>query len=533
MINAKEFVLALEEIEQQKGISKQSIIDALKEAMEKAYRKQLGASEDALVRVDIDGDKGTIAMYQLKNVVEDVVDDFLEISIEDVKRLGMSLQVGEVYQIEASVEDLSKLAAINVKNILRQKLAEAEKMALYEVYKDKIGEMIIGVVEKVDERSAIVNIGKTSVFLPGSHRIPGEVFKVGDRIKLYVIDVVSTPKGAQIAVSRTDAGFLRRLFEEEIHEIYEGTVIIKNIAREAGERSKVAVYSLDPNVDPAGACIGPNGTRIQKIVGQLGSSKEKEKIDIITYNSIPGIFVMEALKPAQVIGVIMDEAKHAAVAVVANNQSSLAIGKRGVNARLAVKLTGWDIDIKEQDEALSMGLKYMTADELRREDEIRRYEAEIARREAERQAAIDAIAPTPKDDIPTVAPTPLKPVEEVHIDVVVKPTPVVEEKKPEPKPERRTVVRTTKTLEDLERELEREKAREQAKAAAPKKKPYKKFEKRDEPVIEKPAAPSLTPTTYMDIYSEAEIEELETEEVEHEEEDIDFEEFEDYYDTEE
>ena len=532
MINAKEFVLALEEIEQQKGISKQSIIDALKEAMEKAYRKQLGASEDALVRVDIDGDKGTIAMYQLKNVVEDVVDDFLEISLEDVKRLGLNLQLGDVYQIEASIADLSKLAAINVKNILRQKLAEAEKMALYEVYKDNIGEMIMGVVEKVDERSAIVNIGKTSVFLPGSHRIPGESFKVGDRIKLYVMDVVSTPKGAQIAVSRTDAGFLRRLFEEEIHEIYEGTVIIKNIAREAGERSKVAVYSLDPNVDPAGACIGPNGTRIQKIVGQLGSSKEKEKIDIITYNSIPGIFVMEALKPAQVIGVIMDDNKHSAIAVVANNQSSLAIGKRGVNARLAVKLTGWDIDIKEQDEALSMGLKFMTADELRREEEIKRYEAEIARREAERQAAIDAIVPTPKDDIPQIKPEASKP-QEVHIEVQVKPVPVVEEVKPEPKVERKTVIRTTKTLEDLERELEREKAREQAKASAPKKKPYKKFEKRDEPVVEKPSAPSLTPTTYMDIYSEEEIEELETEDVEHEEEDIDFEEFEDYYDTEE
>ncbi len=531
MINEKEFVLALEELEQSKGISKLSIVSALKEAMEKAYRKQLGANDDALVRVDIDPDKGKISMYQLKNVVEEVVDDFLEISIEDVKRLGLELKVGDVYQIAASPDDLTKLAAINVKNILRQKLAEAEKAALYEVYKDKIGEMIMGIVEKVDERSAIVNIGRTSVYLPASHRIPGEQFKVGERIKLYVVDVVSTNKGAQIAVSRTDAGFLRRLFEEEIHEIYDGTVVIKNIAREAGERSKVAVYSLDPNVDPAGACIGPNGTRIQKIVSQLGSSKEKEKIDIITYNDIPGIFVMEALKPAQVLGVILNHDKHAAVTVVANGQSSLAIGKRGVNARLAVKLTGWDIDIKEQDEALSLGLKYMTADEMRREDEIRRYEAEITRREAERQKAIDDIPPTPKDEIIDVTIS-ASSVKEVVTPVVKE---VIEAPKPEIKiqPEKKTVIRTTKTLEDLERELEREKAREQTKAVAPKRKPFKRIEKKDDYVAEKPAAPSLMPTTYMDIYSEEEMQEFEKDDVELEEEDIDLEEFEDYYDSEE
>jgi len=389
MINNKELILALDEIEATRGITKQSIIAALKEAMEKAYCKQLGAIEDAQVRVDIDSLKGSIAMYQLKNVVAEVEDDFLEISLDEAQKVKPDIKIGDVFEIEAPTDDLTKMAAMTVKNILRQKLAEAEKSVLYEEYKNKIGEMITGVVEKVDERSTILNIGRTSVFLPNSHRIPGEVFKIGDRVKLYLVDVVSTPKGAQLAVSRSDSGFLRRIFEEEIHEIYDGTVIIKNIAREAGERSKVAVYSTDPNVDPAGACIGPNGTRIAKVVGQLGSSKEAERIDIITYNSIPGIFIMEALKPAEVVGVVLNEDKHAAIAVVANNESSKAIGKKGINARLAVKLTGWDIEIKELDEAITAGLKYMTADDLRRQDEIRRYEAEIEKKEKLRLAAIE------------------------------------------------------------------------------------------------------------------------------------------------
>ncbi|HAV20181.1 MAG TPA: hypothetical protein DCX17_04080 [Firmicutes bacterium] len=534
MFNAKEFLQALEALAQEKGISKDAIIESLKEAMEKAYRKQLGTGDDALVSVDIDADAGRISMYQILKVVEEVDDDFLQISIDDIKKMNLDLQVGDDYKIEASTEDMAKAAAMTVKNIFRQKLAEAEKAALYEIYKDKMGEMIIGQVEKIDERSAIVNIGRTSVYLPKSHCIPGEVFKIGDRIKLYVIDVsIVQGKSAQINVSRADAGFLRRLFEEEIHEIYEGTVVIKNIAREAGERSKVAVYSLDPNVDPAGACIGPNGTRIQKIVGQLGNAKEKEKIDIIAYNDIPGIFIMEALKPAQVLGVVLEAKKKAAIAVIANGQSALAIGKRGVNARLAVKLTGWDIAIKEQDEALALGLHYLTADELRRDEEIRRYEEEIKRREAARQAAIDAIPPTPKDDITmTQVMAEATPSEKVTPEVA---KPVAQPKPVEaPKPEKKTVIRTTKTLEDLERELEREKERNLAKATAPKKRPYKRGEKRDEMPVEKPVVtPTLTPTSYMDIYSDEEIEELEKEEVVTEEEDIDFEEFEDYYDTEE
>jgi len=531
MINTKELINALDEIEATRGISKMSIIAALKEALEKAYCKQLGAGEDAHVRVDIEPVKGTIAMYQLKDVVAEVEDDFLQISLEDAQKINPALNIGDVYQIEAPTEELTKMAAITVKNILRQKLAEAEKAVLYENYKDKIGEMIVGVVEKVDERSTILNIGRMSVFLPNSQRIPGEVFKVGDRIKLYVGDVISTTKGAQISVSRTDAGFLRRIFEEEIHEIYDGTVVIKDIAREAGERSKVAVYSTDPNVDPAGACIGPNGTRIAKIVSQLGSSKEAERIDIITYNSIPGIYIMEALKPADVVGVILNEEKNTAIAVVNNNESSKAIGKKGINARLAVKLTKWNIEIKELDEAIGAGLKYMTADDLRRQDELRRYEAEIEKKEKARLAAM-ALEETKRAEVTVVVPV----VEETVVKPIV--APVVEQPKPEikvePLPVKKTVIRTTKKLEELERELEKEKLREQNKPVAIKKKPYKKYEKKEEVPATKPAAaPSLTPTTYMDVYSEEELQQIEAEEkVEKEEDIVDFEEFEDYYEEE-
>ncbi len=558
MINTKEFIKALDELEATRGISKDSILAALKEALEKAYRKQLGADEDALVRADIDSIKGTIEMYHMKNVVEEVQDDFLEISLEDAQKSDKSLKVGDVWQEAVSTDELSKLAAMNVKSVLRQKMSEAEKAALYDAYQDKIGEMITGTVEKVDERSTIVNIGRTSVYLPNSQKIPGEVFSLGQTIKLYVMDVVSTTKGAQIAVSRADAGFLRRLFEEEIHEIYDGTVVIKDIAREAGERSKVAVFSTDENVDASGSCIGPNGSRIQKIVAQLGNGKDKEKIDIIAYNPVIGLYIIEALKPASVLGVALKDGEKSATAVVANGQLSLAIGKRGVNARLAVKLTGYNIDIKEQDEAMRLGILFKTPDEIRAEA------AEKARRDAE-QAAIDAIPATPKDEIPepviekpvevvpeaVVAPVVETPVVEAK-PVEVKPEVVVEEKKPEvkvevkpePKVEVRPTVRTTKTLEALEKQLEEEKerAKRNAEREAYRAESRKKFYKRDEPKFEapKPAAPTssapVDPSNFMKIYTEEELKAFEAEEAaanaKENEDDVDYDSFDKYYEDE-
>ena len=562
MIDTKALIQAIDLIEQEKGISKDAIVIALKEALEKAYRKQLGSIDDALVRADIDLKKGIIKLFQLKTVVENVEDDFLEISLEEVKALGLTYNIGDTYQIEASPEDFQKSAAMTVKAILRQKIAEAEKSALFGVYKDKIGEMIVGQVEKIDERSAIVNIGRTSVYLPSSKRIPGETFKVGDRIKLYVVDVESTTKGAQIAVSRIHEGFLRRLFEEELPEIYEGTVIIKDIAREAGLRSKVAVYSLDPNVDAAGACIGQNGSRIQKIVGQLGNAKDKEKIDIIAYTENLPLYLVESLKPAQVTGIIVDEVNKKATMIIADENLGTAIGRRGVNPRLATKLTGYQIEIKDLTAATSEGLKYLAVDQLRTQDDLRKQREALPNpTQGQRSSSSsnrvhdesftmeDVMSPRhdeatvekvtkekDKDDLEVVAPVTV-PTSTVKVnEPVMKPTPKVISKptvvQETPKV---TVVKTTKTLEELEKQLEQQKARTpKPDRFDKKKKPFKKRERDDKPATPNIGASpeSVNPANFMKIYDDETPETEETPVAEVEETETDIEDFDEYYEEE-
>ena len=264
-MDATKFLEALDELEAQKGISKQSILEALKESLRKAYAKQLGGGDDADIRVEITEDPAAIKMELVKKVVTEVEDDYLEISEEDAKKINKKLKAGDEYHEEVSVDDLKRLTALIVKSVLRQKLAEAEKLALYESHKDKVGEMITGIVEKCDDRGAIVNIGRTSMYLSRRELIGDEMFNIGDPIRLYVSQVSTSEKGPMVRVSRSDAGYLRRLFEEEVSEIYNGTVIIKNLVREAGIRAKVAVYSNDPNVDCVGACIGVNGSAITEL----------------------------------------------------------------------------------------------------------------------------------------------------------------------------------------------------------------------------------------------------------------------------
>jgi transcription termination/antitermination protein NusA len=563
MIDVKGLIQAIDLIEQEKGISKDAIISALKEALEKAYRKQLGSIDDALVRADIDLTKGLIKLYQLKTVVENVEDDFLEISLDEVKALGLTLNVGDTYQIEATPEDFQKSAAITVKAILRQKIAEAEKSALYEIYKDKIGEMIVGQVEKIDDRSAIVNIGRTSVYLPSSKRIPGETFKIGDRIKLYVVDVESTTKGAQIAVSRIHEGFLRRLFEEELPEIYEGTVIIKDIAREAGLRSKVAVYSLDPNVDAAGACIGQNGTRIQKIVAQLGNAKDKEKIDIIAYTDNKPLYLVESLKPAQVTGIIYDETNKKATMIIADENLGTAIGRRGVNPRLASKLTGYQIEIKDLTSTLAEGISFTSVDSLRNQDELRKQRealptpTEVSTRATatsvhdETYTMEDVMAPRHEEpvaekikvdgaEVTSIEPSPISanPTPSVTVPPVTISTPQVTKPAPAPVQEapKITMVRTTKTLEELEKELEQQKARQpRPEKFDKKKKPFKRRDRSDDkPQAANPNVPveTVDPSQFMKIYEdETPAEEPVTPEPETES-DIELEDFDEYYDEE-
>lgn len=546
MINAKEFLKALDELETQKHISKESIISALKEAMEKGLIKQLGITPveglaEAQVRVDIDSKKGTIEMYVLKNVVDEVKDDFLEISLEDACKDGKEYHVGDIYEIPVSTDELSKLTAQGIKSVLRQKISEAEKQAIYEKFQEKKGEMVTGKIEKVDDRSAIVNVEETSIYLPKSQMIPGETFRIGDKIRLYVVDVQNNTKGAQIIVSRTDPGFLKRLFEEEIHEIIEGIVVIKDIAREAGERSKVAVIGLDQNVDPIGACIGPNGTRVQKICSALGNTKEKEKIDVIAYTDNPGLYIVEALKPANVVGVLLYENEKKAVAVVRNNELSLAIGKKGVNARLAVKLTGWNIDIKEQDEAMRLGIPYLTVDEMKRQEamaKLRLEEEKLLDHNDELEESlpemdeVEDVEETITEPVVEEVKAPVEEQEKVQEEVKEEPATKVEPKKEEPK-EETTVVHTKVKLADLEKELEDEKKRKerQAQYAARKKKTYRSDDSEGEEEEKDTTTPTVDRSTYMPIYTDEELEELDNEEEDIEEEDdIDYDEFDSYYD---
>ena len=564
-INAADFLAALEEIEASKGISKQSILDFLQESLIKAYRKQLGG-DDADVRVNIDPEKGIIDMCQAKAVVDEVEDDFLQISVQDANALDKSkkYKAGDEFFIPASIEELKKATAMSVKSMMKQKFAEAEKSILYETFKDKIGTLITGKVEKVDDRGISVNIVKTSVYLPKKELIGDERFIVGETVKIYVDDVASGTKGAHIVVSRSKEGFLKCLLAEEISEIYDGTVQIKAIAREAGERSKVAVYSKDPTIDPAGACIGSNGGRIQKVVSQLGNGGiNKEKIDIIGYSENTALFIMEALKPARVLGAVVDEANKSAIAIVNDDSFSLAIGRRGVNVRLAVKLTGYNIDVKTETAAAEEGLTYISLEEATAEENAKKAEQIMLKKANEENAAQPSVLRglpegyvAPQDRIyeeetiednaelnealeneaekkEAVIEQPV--VEEAKVEVApqveeVKEEPV-EEVKEEVKEEHKEV-KTTTSIEALEKSLADESSRKANKGA---KKSYKKNNKKAEDEEESEEnKPVIATGERMSIYTEEELREMEEEEQledEVDDEEVDYDEYDEYYDN--
>ena len=562
-MNAVEFIAALEEIEASKGISKDTILEMLKESLIKAYRKQLGG-DDADVRVEIDPEKGIIDMCQVKAVVDEVEDDFLQISVQDANDADKSkkYKAGDEFVIPATIDELKKATAMSVKSMLKQKFAEAEKSILYETFKDKIGTIITGKVEKVDDRGISVNIVKTSVFLPKKELIGDEKFIVGETIKIYVDDVASGTKGAHIVVSRSKEGFLRCILAEEISEIYDGTVQIKAIAREAGERSKVAVYSKDPTIDPAGACIGSNGARIQKVVSQLGNGGiNKEKIDIIGYSDNTALFIMEALKPARVVGAIVNEEEKSAIAIVNDDSFSLAIGRRGVNVRLAVKLTGYNIDVKTETMAAEEGLEYISLEEATAEENAKKAEQILLKKANEENAAQPSIlrglpegyvAPQDrvyeeeataddnadltealeneaekKEAVIEAAPVIETPVEETvkEEEPAPAPAPVKEEVKEEHKE-----VKTTTSIEDLEKSLADESARKANKGA---KKSFKKNNKKAEEEAEEDSKPVISTGERMSIYTEEELREMEEEEKyedEVEDDDVDYDEYDEYYD---
>ena len=346
MASNRKFMSALNALCEEKGIEKDVFLEMLKESIAKAYKKNYMVPE-ANVRVEINEKTGKIRLFEIRTVVDDLEDEDLEVSLDEAHDINPNYQVGDIVETEADVDHIGRLAAIQTKQLFRQKIRETEKETLYNEFADKKDDIITGIVDRVEPKFAIINIGKTGAFLGLNQQIPGETLHEGQHVKVYVSDVDRGTKGTHIVVSRTEPQFVRRLFELEVPEVYDGTVEIKSVSREPGERSKIAVYTAVEGLDPIGSCVGPKGSRVKNVVDELHG----EMIDIVEWSSDPVVYISHALSPSDVLTVSVDEEKHSALVIVPDD-----FGKRGQNARLAVRLTGWKIDIKSLSEATELGL---------------------------------------------------------------------------------------------------------------------------------------------------------------------------------
>ncbi len=341
----KEFFEALEELSIEKGISKEYLLDAIEAALLTAYKKNFNAQEN--VKIVIDEEKASIKVYSLKEVVEEVFDPAIEIDINDVKKGRKKIELGDIIEVEITPKDFGRISAQTAKQVIVQKIREAEREIVFTEYSDRQGEIVSGLIQKVDKNIMIIDLGRIEGIMTANEQISGEEYEVNDKIKAYVLEIQKNMKGVpQMLISRTHPGFVRRLFELEIPEIYEGLIEIKNIVREAGSRTKIAVFSKDMNIDPVGSCVGPRGIRIQNILNEL----RDEKVDVVEWSEDPVQYIASSLSPATVLAVDIDEQEMTSKVVVPDNQLSLAIGKDGQNARLAAKLTGWKIDIKSESQ---------------------------------------------------------------------------------------------------------------------------------------------------------------------------------------
>ena len=585
ILDGATILAAVKEIAANKGLTEEAVIEALESAITKAYIKVLGGGDDAIVSCKVDPHTGEIALAQIKKVVEEVEDDYLEIELEEANA-GLKkakYKVGDDYAIPADVSDLSKAAAMGVKNNLRAALAEAERGELYKVYKDHIGEMLTGTVESATDRSVVLSINRTTVELGRRELIGDEFFKVGDQVKVYIQEVAAPAelkegqkkRGPQIMATRASEGFLKRLFEEEIHEIYDGTVLIKGIARAAGVRAKVAVTSTNEDVDATGACIGQGGSRIQKVVANLGNGRIKEKIDIIEYSDYAPKYVMESVRPCIALGAALNEEEKTAIVILSVDGFKNQLGRYRSNIGLASRLTGYKITLMPIDEALEKGIEFVTSEEAeerskalkaqkeqelyrkksieeaaRRAEEAKRLaEAEEAHRLAQEAAAKKAEEEAKKADrpaakkkaeplpeMPAVAPKAsaspesfpseaLNPAAAALAALHAKPA---EEPKEEEKP---TEVKITTTLAELEAGLQSEAKKPEPSKSRSSKKPRKITEEE----VEQPkvAAPK---EEGMAIYTEEELAAIEEEEKnsvyedEGEDFDEDYSEYDDYGD---
>jgi N utilization substance protein A len=347
----QEFMQALEQIEKEKGISKEVLVEAINAALVSAYKKNFGTAQN--VNVTVDNKTGDVKVFSKKAVVEKPENDLTEISLEEAKRLSPKYDLGDVVEIEVTPKNFGRIAAQTAKQVVVQRIREAERGIIYDEYINRENELVNGVIQRWEKNNVMIDLGRTEAILPPTEQISTEEYNPGIRIKVYIVEVKKTTKGPQIIVSRTHPGLVKRLFELEVPEIHDGVVQIKGIAREAGARTKIAVHSVDPNVDPVGACVGPKGVRVQAVVNEL----KGEKIDIIKWSTDIKEFIANSLSPAKVVKVSVSEEEKSARVIVKDYQLSLAIGKEGQNARLAAKITGWKIDIKSESQVVEKELE--------------------------------------------------------------------------------------------------------------------------------------------------------------------------------
>ncbi len=339
-----ELIQALEQLEKEKGIEKEVLIEAIEAALISAYKRNFGSTQN--VKISIDRESGDVRVFALKKVSSSPEDENGDISLEEAKKINIGYEEEDIAEIEVTPRKFGRIAAQTAKQVVMQRIREAERGIIFDEYYNKEGDIVTGIIQRSERKNVIIDLGKTEAVMGPSEQTVGEEYRFNDRIKTYIVEVKKMPKGPQIMVSRTHPGLVKRLFELEVPEIHDGTVEIRSISREAGSRTKIAVFSRDPNVDPVGACVGQKGTRVQAIVDELRG----EKIDIIKWSSSPEEYIASSLSPAKVVRVDASEDGRSARVIVPDFQLSLAIGKEGQNARLAAKLTGWKIDIKSESQ---------------------------------------------------------------------------------------------------------------------------------------------------------------------------------------
>ncbi len=343
-----ELIHALDQLEREKGVNKEILMQTIEAALLSAYKRNFGSVQN--VKIAIDRQTGDVKVFALKKVTSAPENHLVDISVADAKKINENLEEEDIAEIEVTPKKFGRIAAQTAKQVVVQRIREAERGIIFDEYYNKEDDIVTGIVQRMERRNIIIDLGRTEAVLPPVEQAPGEVYHFNERLKTYIIEVRKTPKGPQIIVSRTHPGLVRRLFELEVPEIHEGIVDIKSISREPGSRTKIAVSSRDANVDPIGACVGQKGTRVQAIVDEL----KGEKIDIIKWSSSAEEFISSSLSPAKVLRVDTDEESKTARVIVPDYQLSLAIGKEGQNARLAAKLTGWKIDIKSESQFRAM-----------------------------------------------------------------------------------------------------------------------------------------------------------------------------------